>query len=608
MLAKRVLSLVLAVTSVQAIWPIPESIETGSSTVWIGEVLSVTYNGDRVCWFSASEHPCTFDETMDTNRNFPNWQLPWIRDYIPSGGPKFNSKEIVKGGVSRALKSILDDNFVPWKLYPRLQLQETEPNLRKPKTYVSCLDIIQTDADSAKTFKPLAGDVDESYNLTLSTDGNAKITAVSSTGVLRGLESFSQLFFKHSQGPIYTNLAPVKISDAPQYDHRGILIDVSRNYLPVENIYRTIDAMAWNKLNRLHIHATDSQSWPLEIPALPELHQKGAYAEGLTYSPKTVAAIQTYAIQRGVEVIIEIDSPGHFGIAALSHPDIITGWGASPWSTYCAEPPCGQLQLNNSDVDTFLDTLMDDLMPRVAPYSAYFHTGGDEVNFNEYNLDPTVGTNDSAVVVPLLQQFFDKHHARVRKAGLVPMVWEEIPASYNVTVGDDVVVQSWLGDAAIKSLTAQGHKVISSNYNYWYLDCGRGQWLNFDNGDQFEQYYPFNDWCGPTKSWRLVYSYDPRAGLTDEEAKLVLGGEVAAWAETIDEVNLDGILWPRSSAAGEVLWSGRVDAAGENRTQLDAAPRLAEFRERMLARGVKAEPIQMVFCTQGGNATTCQYQ
>lgn len=467
MLAKRVLSLVLAVTSVQAIWPIPESIETGSSTVWIGEVLSVTYNGDRVCWFSASEHPCTFDETMDTNRNFPNWQLPWIRDYIPSGGPKFNSKEIVKGGVSRALKSILDDNFVPWKLYPRLQLQETEPNLRKPKTYVSCLDIIQTDADSAKTFKPLAGDVDESYNLTLSTDGNAKITAVSSTGVLRGLESFSQLFFKHSQGPIYTNLAPVKISDAPQYDHRGILIDVSRNYLPVENIYRTIDAMAWNKLNRLHIHATDSQSWPLEIPALPELHQKGAYAEGLTYSPKTVAAIQTYAIQRGVEVIIEIDSPGHFGIAALSHPDIITGWGASPWSTYCAEPPCGQLQLNNSDVDTFLDTLMDDLMPRVAPYSAYFHTGGDEVNFNEYNLDPTVGTNDSAVVVPLLQQFFDKHHARVRKAGLVPMVWEEIPASYNVTVGDDVVVQSWLGDAAIKSLTAQGHKVISSNYNYW---------------------------------------------------------------------------------------------------------------------------------------------
>lgn len=365
------------------------------------------------------------------------------------------------------MKHILDDNFVPWKLYPRLQLEKTEPSLHGHKQYISRLEIVQTVADTPDTLRPLAGDVDESYNLTVNVHGYAKITAVSSTGVLRALASFSQLFFQHSQGPIYSKLAPVTISDCPEYDHRGILMDVSRSYLPVDAIYRTIDAMEWNKMNRLHIHATDSQSWPLEIPALPELHEKGAYARGMTYTPMNVAAIQTYAIQRGVEVIFEIDTPGHFGVAALSHPDLITGWGASPWTTYCAEPPCGQLQLNNPDVDPFLDTLMDDLLPRVAPYSAYFHTGGDEVNFNEYSLDPTVGTNDSAVVVPLLQKFIDKHHDRVRRAGLVPMVWEEIPASYNVTIGDDVVVQSWLGDAAIKSLTEQGHKVITSNYNYW---------------------------------------------------------------------------------------------------------------------------------------------
>ncbi|KAI1653024.1 glycoside hydrolase family 20 protein [Daldinia decipiens] len=582
MWSKAVLSLLLlAVTSVQAIWPIPESISTGNSTLWIGDVLVVTYNGDKI---------------------------PWIRNYIPSGGPKFSSKEIVKGGVSRTVKNILDDNYVPWKLYPRLALEQTEPSLFQHKTYITWLEIVQTGTDTAKTFKPLAGDVDESYNLTLNANGKARITAVSSTGVLRALESFSQLFFKHSKGPIYTKLAPVKISDAPQYDHRGVLLDVSRNYLPLDAIYRTIDALSWSKLNRLHIHATDSQSWPLEIPSLPELHQKGAYAHGKTYSPIDVTAIQTYAIQRGVQAIFEIDSPGHFGIAALSHPELITGWGASPWTTYCAEPPCGQLKLNEPKVDPFLDTLMDDLLPRLAPYSAYFHTGGDEVNFNEYNLDPTVGTNDSSVIMPLLQKFIDKHHARVRKAGLVPMVWEEIPANYNVTIGDDVVVQSWLGDEAIKSLTANGHKVITSNYNFWYLDCGRGQWLNFAEGESFEGNYPFNDWCGPTKNWRLIYSYDPRAGLTDEEAELVIGGEVGAWAETIDEVNLDSILWPRSSAAGEVLWSGRLDAAGENRTQLDAAPRLAEFRERMLARGVRAEPIQMVYCTQGMDANTCLFQ
>ncbi|OTB02332.1 glycoside hydrolase family 20 protein [Hypoxylon sp. CI-4A] len=581
MLPKAILSLLLlTVTSVHAIWPIPEKISTGNSTLWIGEALLVTYNGDKI---------------------------PWIRNYIPFGSPKFSSKEIVKGGVSRALKNILDDNFVPWKLYPRLALEKTEPNLWHHKTYISCLEIVQTEKDTDATFKPLAGDVDESYSLTVGINGEAKITAVSSTGVLRGLESFSQLFFQHSQGPIYTTRAPVEISDAPQFDHRGLLLDVSRNYLPVENIYRTIDALSWNKLNRLHIHATDSQSWPLEIPALPELHQKGAYAHGLTYSPATLAAIQTYAIQRGVEVIIEIDTPGHFGIAALSHPELVSGFDAAPWTSYCAEPPCGQIRLNEPKVDPFLDKLMDDLLPRVSPYSAYFHTGGDEVNFNEYTLDPSVGTNDSSVIVPLLQAFIDKHHARVRKAGLTPMVWEEIPASYNVTVGDDVVVQSWLGEEAIQSLTAQGHKVITSNYNYWYLDCGRGQWLNIPEGEAIEENWPFNDWCGPTKSWRLIYSYDPREGLSDEQAKLVIGGEVGAWAETIDEVNLDSILWPRASAAGEVLWSGRFDSNGENRTQLDAAPRLAEFRERMLARGVRADPIQMVFCTQGGDPTACLF-
>ena len=140
--------------------------------------------------------------------------------------------------------------------------------------------------------------------------------------------------------------------------------------------------------------------------------------------------------------------------------------------------------------------------------------------------------------------------------------------------------------------------------NKQYLDCGRGQWLNFDNGEAFQTYYPFNDWCGPTKSWRLIYSHDPRAGLSEEAAKRVLGGEAAVWTETIDSVNLDTIVWPRAAVMGEVLWSGRTDASGQNRSQYDAAPRLAEMRERMVARGVSASPIQMPFCTQG-NATEC---
>lgn len=87
----------------------------------------------------------------------------------------------------------------------------------------------------------------------------------------------------------------------------------------------------------------------------------------------------------------------------------------------------------------------------------------------------------------------------------------------------------------------------------------------------------------------------------------MLGGEVAVWSETIDATNLDTLVWPRASAAGEVLWSGRRDpATGQNRTQMEAAPRLNEFRERMVLRGVRASPVQMTFCTQG-TPEECEY-
>jgi hexosaminidase len=95
--------------------------------------------------------------------------------------------------------------------------------------------------------------------------------------------------------------------------------------------------------------------------------------------------------------------------------------------------------------------------------------------------------------------------------------------------------------------------------------------------------------------------------LTDEEAKLVLGGEVAVWSEMIDEVTVDSIIWPRASAFGEAVWSGRTDASGNNRSAIEASPRLADLRERMVSRGINSAPVQMTFCTQGGNGTTCSY-
>ncbi|PHH86419.1 hypothetical protein CDD83_10271 [Cordyceps sp. RAO-2017] len=563
---------------VDAIWPAPAQMMTGDRVLFIGRDVKASYNGEPL--------PCA------------------ANGFHRQPGPRFRSRDVIAAGLSRAMAAILEHNFHPWKLRPRHA--DFEPDVRaKDKTYIESITIVQHGRDGPQAFRPRAGDVDESYALDLSPDGQVRLECRNAVGCLWGLETFIQLFFQHSSGrDWYTPHAPVSIRDAPKFPHRGVLMDVARMWYPVADIKRTIDGMAWSKMNRLHLHATDSQSWPLEIPALPRLAEKGAYRRGLTYSPADLRGICEYAAERGVEVVLEIDMPGHTGVIELAYEDLIVAYNQKPYHWYCAEPPCGAFRMNSSKVYDFVDRLLDDLLPRLAPYSAYFHTGGDELNKNDSALDPGVGSNDQAVIAPLLQRFLDRVHARVRRAGMTPFVWEEMVTEWNQTLPNDVVVQSWLGNGAVQKLARAGRKVIDSNFNFWYLDCGRGQWLNFDNGPAFQTYYPFNDWCGPTKSWRLVYANDPTAGLSASAAKNVLGGEVAIWSELLDSTNLDSVLWPRASAAGEVLWSGRQDASGRNRSQYDAAPRLAEFRERMVARGVSAMPVQMIFCTQG-DATDC---
>lgn len=389
--------------------------------------------------------------------------MPYVFGYEPTS---IDSKEIVKGGVSRSLGSIFKRNLVPWKLTTKNKIDEFEPPLGRNSTSVTSLAITQANKDQPKTFKALAGEVDESYTLTIDKEGHAKLSANSSIGALRGLETFSQLFYQHSTGTCwYTPYAPVSIKDEPQYPHRGILFDTARQWYPVVNLLRTIDAMSWNKMNRLHVHVTDSQSWPLDLPSMPEVAREGAHRRDLIYTADDIRRVQEYGVHRGVQVYFEIDMPGHIGSLYHSHPELIVAYNEQPYYYYCAQPPCGAFKLNDTRVDAFLEKLFDDVLPRVHPYAAYFHTGGDELNANDSMLDENIRSNKSEVLQPLLQKFIDKQHERVRSYDLTPVVWEEIPLDWNVTLGKDVPVQSWLGNA--QKLAAAGHKVIDSNYNFW---------------------------------------------------------------------------------------------------------------------------------------------
>jgi hexosaminidase len=146
---------------------------------------------------------------------------------------------------------------------------------------------------------------DESYTLTVTTP-NATLTAVTAFGVIRGLETFSQIAWGNP-----TRVAvDVRVNDAPLYGYRGVMLDTSRNYYPVKDLLRTIEAMSMNKLNVFHWHITDSHSFPLVVPSEPLLAEKGAYDVNMVYTVDDVKKVVEFGLDRGVRVLPEIDSPG----------------------------------------------------------------------------------------------------------------------------------------------------------------------------------------------------------------------------------------------------------------------------------------------------------
>ncbi|CAG8693811.1 8068_t:CDS:2, partial [Acaulospora morrowiae] len=151
----------------------------------------------------------------------------------------------------------------------------------------------------------------------------------------------------------------------------------------------------------------------------------------------------------------------------------------------------------------------------------------------------------------------------------------------------DTLIQVWNDDKNLKKVADKGYRMIVGSSDYWYLDCGHGAWAgNFVNG---------NSWCDPYKTWQKIYSYNLTTGLTDKEAKLVIGGEVLLWSEQSDPTNFERMLWPRSSAAAEVLWSGVNKSS-----VVEALPRLHDWRFRMVKRGIQAEPLQPLWCVKHG--------
>ncbi|CAG8623445.1 8972_t:CDS:2, partial [Cetraspora pellucida] len=262
---------------------------------------------------------------------------------------------------------------------------------------------------------------------------------------------------------------------------------------------------------------------------------------------------------------------------------------------FSAEPPSGQLNPALNETYSFLNKLLPELISYFN--DKYYHAGGDEVNMQCWNTTPSIteylNQHPNSSIETLLSKFINETHEIVRKSGKLPITWQEMIVDHNLTLKNDTLVQVWTSKDVVKKVVAKGYRVVTGSSDKWYLDCGHGGWLgNNVNG---------SSWCDPYKTWQMIYSYNPIEGLTDEEAKLIIGGEVLLWSEQADPTNLDILLWPRSSAAAEVLWSGPYDTSKKLRTPgKNALARLTDWRFRMVERGVNAVPLQPLWCARTG--------
>ncbi|CAB3380680.1 Hypothetical predicted protein [Cloeon dipterum] len=469
------------------------------------------------------------------------------------------------------------------------------------------LDIVLNVADPNVVRPGLS--VDESYTLKVITNSaetepiHAEVTASNIFGARHGVETLLQLVVWSNLDNSLVMPIEVNLSDAPVYKHRGFLLDTARNYFSIESIKRTIDAMAQVKLNAFHWHITDSHSFPFVVSTKPELHKLGAYTPEKIYTHDAIRDVVEYARVRGVQVIPEFDAPAHVGEGwQFGDADNLTVCvGQEPWTSYCVEPPCGQLNPLKDGVYEILNLIYKDMLSVFD--SEVFHFGGDEVNLNCWNSSAAVtdlmaqqgyGRSDSEFL-RLWSDFQERALTELTKANngtRVPgILWtSHLTESGKVSKyldSGNYIIQVWTTgkDQVIAELLQAGFKVILSNYDALYFDCGYGAWVGTGN-----------NWCSPYIGWQKVYENRPKKILEDlgvsQYADLVLGSEAALWSEQVDEQALDGKVWPRAAALAERLWSD------PDEDWKQANMRMINVRERLVSRGVMADALQPEWCLQ----------
>ena len=418
---------------------------------------------------------------------------------------------------------------------------------------------------------------DESYTLTVDPSG-AKLDAPTPLGTMHGLQTLLQLA---EWGPKGWDLPAVQIEDTPRFPWRGLMIDVSRHFMPLDQLDREIDGMAAVKLNVLHLHLSDDQGWRIESRKAPKLQQMGS--EGDFFTQAQMRELIAYARERGIRVVPEFDVPGHSTSWTLAYPELASDTPAKRLvrnQTDVEQPP---LDPTNEKVYKLLDDVFGE-MAALFP-DAYFHIGGDEVDPKYWNksehIQAFMKAHNLKDADALQAMFNQRLLAIVTKHSKHMIGWDEILVP---ELPKETMIQSWRGPKSLALAARQGFSsILSSGY---YLDL----------------MYP------ASQHYLVDPLSDDVAQLTPEQQKSILGGEAAEWAEYITPENADNRIWPRAAVIAERLWSpASVRDVDSMYARLDRVSTELEFlglkhranQERMLKRLAGVAPLNLVMTLAG---------
>ena len=395
----------------------------------------------------------------------------------------------------------------------------------------------------------------ESYTLSV-TPQQILIRATSGAGLFYGLQTLLQLAQPSGAGSY--SIASVEIEDTPRFAYRGLMLDVSRHFSTKEFIKKQIDALAYYKINRLHLHLTDAAGWRLEIKKYPLLTDFAAWrtdptwkkwwnggrkylrydepgASGGYYTQNDIREILEYARQHYITVIPEIEMPSHSEEVLAAYPQLSCSGEPYKNSDFC---------VGNEETFTFLENVLTEVM-ELFP-SEYIHIGGDEAGKSAWKTCPKcqkrMKDEHLANVDELQSYLIHRIEKFLNNHGRHLLGWDEILQG---GIAPNATVMSWRGEEGGIAAVTSGHRAIMTPGAYCYLDSYQD--APYSQPEAIGGYLPL----------KKVYSYNPvPASLTAEQAKLVYGVQGNLWVEYIPTPeHVEYMIYPRILALAETAWS-----------------------------------------------------